>query len=214
MNARHFLLLGYCAYDLVRTDDGDALRIVPGSGHGILRNQGDKTYSASFAVLPAHLRELARPGLPDHAEQIADPLDHPPLGASGLYRHQALRRPGHVIGECRFLGLYTAAAYHESPRNIPILRRKMDAVMAECDYVENSYKKNPAICAESYPRDELFEIRWTSCSRLPKAWSICWSAKSAPVPAHRPVSALCQRAGVCAARQFQHRSAAENRKKS
>ena len=160
VNARHFLLLGYCAYDLVRTDDGDALRIVPGSGHGILRNQGDKTYSASFAVLPAHLRELAYdPACPImlNKSQTRSTIHRSAhLDFIGIKRYDA---QGHVIGECRFLGLYTAAAYHESPRNIPILRRKMDAVMAECDYVENSYKeKTLQFVLESYPRDELFEI--------------------------------------------------------
>lgn len=160
VNERHFLLLGYCAYDLVRTDDGDALRIVPGSGHGILRNQGDKTFSASFAVLPAHLRELAYdPSCPimlNKSQTRATIHRSAHLDFIGIKRYNA---DGQVVGECRFLGLYTAAAYHESPRNIPILRRKMDAVATECDYVENSYKaKTLQFVLESYPRDELFEI--------------------------------------------------------
>ena len=34
---------------------------------------------------------------------------------------------GEVVGERRFLGLYTHRAYHASPREIPILRRKVEA---------------------------------------------------------------------------------------
>ncbi|BBI49564.1 hypothetical protein HORIV_19850 [Vreelandella olivaria] len=36
---------------------------------------------------------------------------------------------GNVIGERRFFGLFTSTVYNESPRNIPLLRRKLKAVM-------------------------------------------------------------------------------------
>ncbi len=36
---------------------------------------------------------------------------------------------GRVVGERRFLGLYTSAAYHASPRTIPRLRDKVEYVL-------------------------------------------------------------------------------------
>ena len=36
---------------------------------------------------------------------------------------------GKVIGERRFLGLYTSRVYNERPDEIPLLRRKVDEVL-------------------------------------------------------------------------------------
>jgi len=57
--ANHFLFMGYCDYDLVSREGKDRLKIVKGSGLGILQDQGGKQYSASFEQLPQQLRELA-----------------------------------------------------------------------------------------------------------------------------------------------------------
>src|SRR5256885_3930787 len=38
-------------------------------------------------------------------------------------------RRGRVDGEHRFLGLWTSTAYHGSPRDIPVLRRKVERVI-------------------------------------------------------------------------------------
>ena len=37
---------------------------------------------------------------------------------------------GRVTGEKRFLGLFTSAVYNRSPREIPLLRHKIDSVVA------------------------------------------------------------------------------------
>ena len=37
---------------------------------------------------------------------------------------------GQVCGEDRFLGLFTSTAYNLSPREIPLLRRKVEQVAA------------------------------------------------------------------------------------
>ena len=64
-----------------------------------------------------------------------------------------------MIGERRFLGLYTHTAYHASPREIPILRRKVEAVLARAAFPADSHNEKALIeILESYPRDELFQI--------------------------------------------------------
>jgi glutamate dehydrogenase len=66
---------------------------------------------------------------------------------------------GKVVGERRFLGLYSHTAYHASPREIPILRRKYDEVLARAAYPRDSHNEKALIeILESYPRDELFQI--------------------------------------------------------
>ncbi|MGE3995845.1 MAG: NAD-glutamate dehydrogenase, partial [Variibacter sp.] len=66
---------------------------------------------------------------------------------------------GAVIGEFRFVGLFTSTAYTRSTRNIPYLRRKVDAVLKRAGFDENSHSgKSLVNVLESYPRDDLFQI--------------------------------------------------------
>ncbi len=159
MAGNHFLFMGYCDYDLVKRDGKDSLKIVKESGLGILRDQGDKEYSASFELLPQQLRELAHlPQLIILNKSQTRSLIHRPAYVDfvGIKR---FNDKGEVIGERRFLGLYTASAYQASPKDIPIIRKKVAGVVAGCDYVDDSYKaKTLSFVLESYPRDELFEI--------------------------------------------------------
>src|SRR5438445_1415881 len=55
----HFTFLGCRDYELASVKGEDVLRIVPGSGRGILRERGE-TVSASFATLPPEARKRAR----------------------------------------------------------------------------------------------------------------------------------------------------------
>ena len=68
---------------------------------------------------------------------------------------------GNVVGERRFLGLYTHAAYHANPRDIPILRRKVDAVLERAGLPARQPRR------EGADRDPRAPTRATSCSRSP-----------------------------------------------
>lgn len=159
MGANHFIFMGYCDYDLVKRDGQDSLKIVKDSGLGFLKDQGGKEYSESFEALPPALRELAhQPQLIILNKSQSRSVLHRPayMDFVGLKRFNS---KGEVIGERRFLGLYTASAYQAAPKDIPLLRQKVASVISACDYVDNSYKaKTLAFVLESYPRDELFEI--------------------------------------------------------
>ena len=65
---------------------------------------------------------------------------------------------GEVIGERRFLGLYTTAAYKASPLEIPMLRAKVQRVLARAGFPRGSHDaKALTDILESYPRDALFQ---------------------------------------------------------
>ena len=53
--ADNFVLLGCRDYGLVSSDEGNELRIVSGSGLGLLRGEGEDGQSRSFAALPPQL---------------------------------------------------------------------------------------------------------------------------------------------------------------
>lgn len=67
---------------------------------------------------------------------------------------------GQVIGETRFLGLYTAEAYNESVRNIPLLRRRMKRVLDILNVLPGSHnEKTLSNIIEGWPRDELIQTK-------------------------------------------------------
>ena len=65
---------------------------------------------------------------------------------------------GKAVGERRFIGLFTSAAYNESPRNIPLLRHKIERVVART-HVEPTGHRGKALLhiLDTFPRDELFQ---------------------------------------------------------
>ncbi|TLY62112.1 MAG: NAD-glutamate dehydrogenase, partial [Gammaproteobacteria bacterium] len=65
---------------------------------------------------------------------------------------------GRVSGEHRFLGLWTSTAYYGSPRDIPVLRRKVERVIEYFGLDPQSHDGKAVLnVLETYPRDELFQ---------------------------------------------------------
>ncbi len=153
----HFTFLGYRQYDIVQEADGPALRGVPGTGLGILRH--DKPGTTPLASL----REQARKMATDPSRRLimtkanSRATVHRPsyLDYVGIKR---LSEAGEVIGEWRFLGLYTHMAYTDSIARIPILRRKLTEVYAASGIAADSHDgRAVAEFMEVYPREELFQ---------------------------------------------------------
>jgi glutamate dehydrogenase len=156
LSAGHFTFLGYRAYDLVGDRDKTEMKPVPGTGLGILRHDGVD----SFAVTPPG----GRPG----RERARLLVLAKSSTLSTVYRpsyldYVAVRRfsqeTGELVGEYRFLGLYTQAAYTESVTRIPVLRHKVDRVLEAAGVSADGYDGKALIeILEGYPREELFEI--------------------------------------------------------
>ncbi|MGW7441660.1 NAD-glutamate dehydrogenase [Streptomyces sp. NPDC054849] len=158
----HFTFLGYREYDLV---DGDSLSAVPGTGLGILRSDPHHSgkddghpVSPSFNRLPADARAKAR----EHRLLVLTKANsrstvHRPsyLDYVGVKKFDA---DGNVVGERRFLGLFSSAAYTESVRRVPVIRRKVAEVLERAGFSPASHDgRDLTQILETYPRDELFQ---------------------------------------------------------
>ena len=155
----HFTFLGYRSYDLVREKGQDMLRSVPGTGLGILRQGQSKPASGSFAKLPPEARRLARE---PHILVLTKANSHSTVHRPSYLDYIGVKRfdeQGEVVGERRFLGLYTSAAYNRNPRDIPVLRRKVTKVLERAGLPRYSHDwKSLLNILETFPRDELFQI--------------------------------------------------------
>jgi glutamate dehydrogenase len=152
----HFTFLGYREYLLDEVDGEDVLRAVTGSGLGILR--ADQSLSGSFAKLPPEVRAKAREKrllVLTKANSKATVHRDTYLDYIGVKTFDA---SGEVVGERRFLGLLTSAAYTESVLRIPVLRRRARQVLEVSGLAPTSHSgKDLLQVLETYPRDELFQ---------------------------------------------------------
>ncbi len=156
----HMILLGYRRHDLVSEDGQDALRLVAGSGLGLLRETAQEKLSASFSALPANARALARAPLPMLLVTKANTRStvHRPgyTDYVGIKRYGA---GGEVVGEHRFIGLFTSTAYSARVAETPLLRGKVEAIAARAGLPPGGHlAKALHHILETYPRDDLFQI--------------------------------------------------------
>ncbi len=155
----HFTFLGYRDYELATSKGEDTLKIVANSGLGILREPKLGGVSASFNELPPAIRALARkPQLLVLTKANSRATVHRAgyLDYIGVKRFDA---DGKVVGERRFIGLYTSSTYHADPQQVPLLRQKISKLMARAGFPPHSHAgKNLFSIVESFPRDELFQI--------------------------------------------------------
>ena len=155
LQQRHFTFLGARDYDLRR--DGAKVSLVarPESGLGILRGavQTSETRLPPEAVALIESNELVLV-----TKAMTRATVHRPawLDYIGVKRFDA---SGQVVGEVRFLGLYTSIAYSALVSEIPRVRRRAAQVMANAGVVPESHAaKALQAILDAYPRDELFQI--------------------------------------------------------
>jgi len=154
----HFTFLGYRYYALTSVRQALHLEMDARTGLGILREAPQGGAPASYELVGG-AREIARaPSLLVVTKANSRATVHRPsyLDYVGVKRFDAA---GKVVGEHRFLGLYTSAAYNRSPRDIPLLRDKVAAVMRQARYPDNSHAAKALLnILETFPRDLLFQV--------------------------------------------------------
>ena len=162
LDANHFTYLGYREYafggDVAEPGLG---RVVEGSGLGVLRDHDAAIFhpTTEAAALPPDMRALVRaPNVLMIAKANKRSTVHRPVhfDTIGIKRYDA---KGKVVGEYRFVGLFTSDIYNLSPRLIPLLRRKVANVMSRSKLAPASHDgKALQHILETFPRDELFQI--------------------------------------------------------
>lgn len=153
----HFTFLGYREYELANVEGEDVIRAIPGTGLGILHDAQDSPRILSSMTPEAHRKALEKRLLiitkansrsTVHRNAYLDYIGFKTFDAKGL-----------VIGERRFLGLFSSAAYRTSVRDLPVVKRKVASVLERSGLSPRSHSgKDLLEILETYPRDELFQI--------------------------------------------------------
>ncbi len=155
-----FLLIGARSYDLVQKGSTATLKVVNGTGLGLLREDEKTTLSrpirntssesrfnpsAPLIVTKANTRSLMhRSGYMDYI---------------GVLRFD---ESGKVIGEHRFIGLFTSLAYQQRVAETPLVSMKVKTVLENSGLQENRHAwKSLLHILETLPRDEMFQASST-----------------------------------------------------
>jgi glutamate dehydrogenase len=159
LDSGNFIFLGYRRYTFETSDDRDYLRPKPETGLGILRDirpesvqRGDRPLSVEFSQY-ARRKDLIIITKANSRSLIHRPV---PMDRIGIKRYDD---QGSLIGEDRFLGLFTSAAYNRSVRDIPTLRLKASRTLDRAGLDPHSHNGKALVdILETFPRDEFFQI--------------------------------------------------------
>ncbi len=151
----HFTFLGYREYRLHTRGKRVFLKPVAESGLGVLENDERGGRSVELS------KDMQR-----HARSKDWLIITKANSRSTVHRQSYLDyvgvktfdKKGNPSGEKRFIGLFTSVAYSENPRNIPLLRLKVQRVLQESGLDPQGHRGKALMhILDSFPRDELLQ---------------------------------------------------------
>ncbi|MFT4255574.1 MAG: NAD-glutamate dehydrogenase [Pseudoxanthomonas sp.] len=156
--ADHFTFFGYREYRVEKRDGADVLAPVEQTGLGLLRGK-DTSPARPVATLAAN--ELNKSDALNEVLVLTKTNARSRVHRSGYMDYIGVLEfdaAGRIVGEQRFLGLYTSSAYNRRPWEIPLVRRRHEYVMAKSALAPSSHSgKALRHILETLPREELFQ---------------------------------------------------------
>ncbi|MEZ4632984.1 MAG: NAD-glutamate dehydrogenase [Deinococcales bacterium] len=160
----NFVFLGYREYDILEVAGQSCLQMTPDSGLGILRDISTSGYAKPVPIqaLPENLRERVLSGkdfIVTKANTKATVHRNVRMDYIGLKKYPDNSPTAKVIGEQRFMGLFTYKALHTDRDRIPILGSKLAAVLAQDGSPKDSHDYKEIISI--FNNMPLTELLWT-----------------------------------------------------
>ncbi|WP_105168427.1 NAD-glutamate dehydrogenase [Pseudoalteromonas sp. T1lg23B] len=155
----NFTFMGYRQYDLCPVQGDYELKHVADTSLGLMKKSADDQ-----GRLLSELPEVARKEARSNNLLILTKTNslsrvHRPAYVDyvGIKRFDD---KGNVIGEDRFIGLFSSSFYNNSAADVPVLRGKIDRIMQMCDFAQGTHAYKAVLnILETYPRDELVQAR-------------------------------------------------------
>jgi glutamate dehydrogenase len=169
----HFTFLGYARSRAEPVDDGIKLSLDHDAGLGLAR-PGSRYANAEEFIAPHDemAKYIAHGRLVVVTKANArSPIHHPHY--MDVVSVKRLAEDGTVEGTDRYIGLFSLDAYINRPRDIPLIRRKVNYVLDRSRLPERSHSgKHLRDIIYQLPRDELFQ-----CSEE-ELYSICMGIRA------------------------------------
>jgi glutamate dehydrogenase len=154
----NFTFFGSREYELAEENGKQLLKVVPGTGLGILRECEKPLPIRYLTELPDRVREgILSSRILDILQTETHSTIHRPA-YTYCVMVKIFDKAGRVVGQKRFFGLYTSASYNKHPRDIPFLRHKVDEVIRRSSLSSRGHAGKALLnVLETLPRDDLFQ---------------------------------------------------------
>jgi glutamate dehydrogenase len=168
----NFTFLGARDYTFARSADGELAHEEPivdeASGLGILGDPARNVLSraAEPTIVTPAIRDFLNepsPIIVAKASFVSRVHRRAHADYVGVKRYDAR---GEVVGETRFVGLFTSSAYIRPADETPLIRRKLARVKEACAGDSRFSRKRLDAVLQNYPRDELFQISEADLARI------------------------------------------------
>lgn len=163
----HFTYLGCRDYELKGEGENEALCIVKGSGLGVLRYEEKSQAVRLLSSMPPAARALAfsKRTLVISKTNTKSTVHRPVY--TDYIGVKRFNREGKLIGERRFIGLYTSTAYKSHPKDIPFLRHKISIVLQNSKLSTRGHSGKALMdILATLPRDDLFQASTKELTEL------------------------------------------------
>lgn len=155
----NFTLMGYRQYELSPVQGDYQLKGKMETSLGLMKNS-DAEHTRLLSELPeVAQREARSSNLLILTKTNSLSRVHRPayIDYVGVKRFDD---KGNVIGEDRFIGLFSSNFYNNSAADVPVLKSKINRIMDMCDFAKGTHAYKAVLnILETYPRDELVQAR-------------------------------------------------------
>jgi len=158
LHADHFVFLAYREYEFVTEGENIGFKAIPGTGLGLLRDSiVDVPHDLITPISTETFKAINTKQPLMITKGTSKATVHRPVFMDYIGIKQ-YNNEGQVIGEKRFLGLYSSSAYFCLLKEIPLISTKIKQLQDKFSFKPGSHRARTLLFTlQSLPRDEIFQ---------------------------------------------------------
>ncbi|MCK4843203.1 MAG: NAD-glutamate dehydrogenase [Methylococcales bacterium] len=163
LHNNHFVFLAYREYQIINEPECLGIKVIKGSGLGVLRDSIAALPKPPLITMTADAYNVINTSEPLIITKATSKATvHRPVFMDYIGIKQYDKK-GIVIGEKRFLGLYSSTAYSSHLSDIPMISTKIKKLQDIFGFTRGSHRARALLfILQSLPRDEVFQADFDS----------------------------------------------------
>jgi glutamate dehydrogenase len=163
---KSFVYLGYREYDVRGTAGARTAAVRPGRGLGLLRDDARSRYAVARPLPPEIERRLDAPRVWLASKTNAVSPVHRGVAMEDIAVKE-LDATGAIVGVRRLIGLFTAKGYADAASDVPLLRRRLAAILASEGVLPESHDERDIVALfNSLPREHVLASELSDLRQL------------------------------------------------